>query len=360
MPRSLKEAFSSCFNSTLVRSRLMGHSQRADPDLVSIPHWFDQGDYPPAARLREAFSFNSTLVRSRQQERRADGLRLHSFNSTLVRSRLMLPVVAARAEGCFNSTLVRSRPVRLTIPAAEGDFVSIPHWFDQGSMRSPRARPHAPFQFHIGSIKARRGRSMARRSDSFQFHIGSIKAWDWRRRRLGEFSFQFHIGSIKAQTGVFRAVCKLSFQFHIGSIKAFIYPNRTVFICCFNSTLVRSRQQPGDRAGRTIQSFNSTLVRSRHCDNCQPPRRVHVSIPHWFDQGKCLSGNDVEINMFQFHIGSIKATVKQKLREAIDRVSIPHWFDQGSPSLRTSRLPTKFQFHIGSIKDSKICPLSPR
>jgi len=54
------------------------------------------------------------------------------------------------------------------------------------------------FQFHNGSIKAKRKITVGEIGEGFQFHNGSIKASNSHGRGVFDLLFQFHNGSIKA------------------------------------------------------------------------------------------------------------------------------------------------------------------
>ena len=143
----------------------------------------------------------------------------------------------------------------------------------------------------------------------------------------------------------------------------------------FNSTLVRSRPRAADRKPEPSNAFQF------HIGSIKAPRQPSfrqqqylVSIPHWFDQGRChfdakararnrfnstlvrsrrdeTRGHVDHSLRFQFHIGSIKAGRLARFNPETISVSIPHWFDQGVRGERAAgRMRPVFQFHIGSIK----------
>ncbi len=54
------------------------------------------------------------------------------------------------------------------------------------------------FQFHTGSIKAKKAEEIIQKFPPFQFHTGSIKAILTPQPSATALEFQFHTGSIKA------------------------------------------------------------------------------------------------------------------------------------------------------------------
>ena len=185
--------------------------------------------------------------------------------------------------------MVRSRPVYFRATAS----LASPFQFHIGSIKAICAALCAAaqwqFQFHIGSIKA-----SAPWNGSVPSNFVSIPHWFDQglrppRRRAPPSAFQFHIGSIKAITPPPSLPCPAKFQFHIGSIKA---RNRSESRACATSVSIPHWFDQGS----TFLPFECRrkLVSIPHWfDQGNSPATVpgapyKVSIPHWFDQGQTV------------------------------------------------------------------------
>ncbi len=183
----------------------------------------------------------------------------------------------------------------------------------------------AAFQFHTGSIKARRSSASACNSTWFDCKLACSSC-----------GFNSTLVRLKpVMRPMVSASCFSPFQFHTGSIKAAGDNIRTPFlVLSFNSTLVRlKRAGVGEHALKEQHGFNSTLVRLKLVETKRKP---------------------VLLMGFQFHTGSIKAGQPVK---SFQRLLFQFQFHTGSIKALSHPMPQqgyewKFQFHTGSIKAS--------
>ena len=191
------------------------------------------------------------------------------------------------------------------------------------------------FRFHTGSIKSPIDTPRPIRFWQFRFHTGSIKR---RTRKLGTtqifYKFRFHTGSIKSVVSVNNSISVISlFRFHTGSIKSFGYWDGGPRTFCFDSTLVRLKDDNRDvsRLERTRFRFHTGSIKSCY----------RIRIWFWF-------------GMFRFHTGSIKSRYTPKTKTAALKFRFHTGSIKRSKDHRQSYVAGAFRFHTGSIKSN--CP----
>ena len=273
------------------------------------------------------FQFQTGSIKSLNR-RTATTPRLLRFNSKLVRLKGIIPAKAPAEISCFNSKLVRLKvKARLTQRCA-------PQFqFQTGSIkRKPRARARGlqggRFNSKLVRLKEQIRTDTVIAKVGFNSKLVRLKAVSSSETlERSEVRFNSKLVRLKGSTSSIVFRCTSLFQFQTGSIKRMGWMPAASAACqCFNSKLVRLKDQARTAVARRRRGFNSKLVRLK----VQSVVRRAVAAEFQFQTGSIKSVRYIYLcawyREFQFQTGSIKRTVLEQKRSISD-VSIPNWFD---------------------------------
>ncbi len=102
-------------------------------EAVSIPHWFDSSKKSARRTMGPITRFNSTLVRFKHCARDYPHAWEQGFNSTLVRFKRRAVIGSGQIIHWFQFHIGSIQARKFSIAATCQSKVSIPHWFDSSS-----------------------------------------------------------------------------------------------------------------------------------------------------------------------------------------------------------------------------------